>query len=103
MAAHRDQIRKSFEKQPARTMAEACDRIVRLTGLRRGPSQVRKLLKAVPVIEEGVPMATAKERAEGRARPEEIHASEPTPRTPTVARLAAPAFDHPKRCSVPPA
>jgi transposase len=45
MAAYRDVIRESFEKQPARTMAEACDRIFRLTGLRRGPSQVRKFLK----------------------------------------------------------
>jgi transposase len=45
MDASRDQIRESFEKQPARTMAEACDRIFRLTGLRRSPSQVRKFLK----------------------------------------------------------
>jgi transposase len=45
MAAYRDLIRASFEKQPARTMAEACDRIFQLTGLRRGPSQVRKFLK----------------------------------------------------------
>jgi transposase len=45
MAAYRDVIRESFEKQPARTMAEACDRIFQLTGLRRGPSQVRKFLK----------------------------------------------------------
>src|SRR6516162_476991 len=45
MAASRDLIRESFEKQPARTVTEACDRIFRLTGLRRGPSQVRKFLK----------------------------------------------------------
>jgi transposase len=45
MAAYRELIRESFEKQPARTVAEACDRIFRLTGLRRGPSQVRKFLK----------------------------------------------------------
>ena len=45
MAAYRDLIRESFEKQPVRTMAEACDRIFQLTGLRRGPSQVRKFLK----------------------------------------------------------
>ena len=45
MAAYRDLIRESFEKQPARTIAEACDRIFQLTGLRRGPSQVRKFLK----------------------------------------------------------
>ena len=45
MAANRDVIRESFEKQPVRTLAEACDRIFHLTGLRRGPSQVRKFLK----------------------------------------------------------
>jgi transposase len=41
MAAYRDLIRESFEEQPARTMAEACERIFQLTGLRRGPSQVK--------------------------------------------------------------
>src|SRR5271166_3764741 len=45
MAAYRDLIRESFEKQPALTIAEACERIFQLTGLRRGPSQVRKFLK----------------------------------------------------------
>jgi transposase len=45
MAAYHDLIRQSFENQPARTMAEACERIYQLTGLRRGPSQVRKFLK----------------------------------------------------------
>jgi transposase len=45
MIAYRDLIRESFEKQPARTVVEACERIFQLTGLRRGPSQVRKFLK----------------------------------------------------------
>jgi transposase len=45
MAAYREVIRESFEKEPVRTVAEACDRIFQLTGLRRGPSQVRKFLK----------------------------------------------------------
>jgi transposase len=45
LAAYRDLIRESFEKAPARTIAEAADRIYQLTGLRRGPSQVRKFLK----------------------------------------------------------
>ena len=44
-AAYRELIRASFEKQPATTIAEACERIFQLTGLRRGPSQVRKFLK----------------------------------------------------------
>ena len=45
MAAYRELIRESFEEQPARTVAEAGERIFQLTGLRRGPSQVRKFLK----------------------------------------------------------
>lgn len=44
MAAYRALIRESFEKQPVHTVAEACERIFQLTGLRRGPSQVRKFL-----------------------------------------------------------
>src|SRR5271156_2666170 len=45
MAAYRSVIRESFAKQPVTTIAEACERIFQLTGLRRGPSQVRKFLK----------------------------------------------------------
>jgi transposase len=45
MASYRELIRESFEKQPVRTVAEASERIFELTGLRRGPSQVRKFLK----------------------------------------------------------
>jgi transposase len=45
MAPYRDLIRQSLEKEPVRTVAEACERIFQLTGLRRGPSQVRKFLK----------------------------------------------------------
>jgi transposase len=45
MAAYRELIRESFEKRPVHTIAQAGDRIFELTGLRRGPSQVRKFLK----------------------------------------------------------
>jgi transposase len=45
LAAYRDVIRASFENQPVRTTAEACQRIYQLTGLRRGLSQTRKFLK----------------------------------------------------------
>jgi transposase len=45
LAAYRDLIRESFEKDPVRTLAEAADRIEKLTGLRRGPTQVRKFMK----------------------------------------------------------
>jgi transposase len=47
MAAYRALIRESFEKQPVHTVAEAGERIFQLTGLRRGPSQVRKFLKGL--------------------------------------------------------
>lgn len=45
MAAFRDIIRKSLEDRPARTVAEAAERIAELTGLERKPTQVRKFLK----------------------------------------------------------
>src|ERR1017187_1059967 len=45
MAAYRELIRESFEKQPVSTVAEAGERIFQLTGLRRGLSQVGKFLK----------------------------------------------------------
>lgn len=45
LAAYRDLIRNSFENEPARTVAEAADRIEKLTGLRRGLSQVRSFMK----------------------------------------------------------
>jgi transposase len=45
LAAYRELIRASFEERPACTIAEACDRIFALTGLRRAPTQVRKFLR----------------------------------------------------------
>ncbi len=45
LAAFRDIIRASFEDQPVFTIAEACDRIEKLTGIRRSLTQVRKFLK----------------------------------------------------------
>lgn len=45
MEPFRDIIRKSLEERPARTVAEAAERIEELTGLRRQPTQVRKFLK----------------------------------------------------------
>ncbi len=47
LAAHRDLIRQEFTRQPARSMNEACERIERLTGIRRQPTQVRKFLKGM--------------------------------------------------------
>jgi transposase len=45
LAAHREAIRRAFEDRPVCTIAEASQRIFELTGIRRGPSQVRKFLK----------------------------------------------------------
>lgn len=47
LAGYTQPIRVSFEEQPAATIAEACERIERITGLRREPTQVRKFLKAL--------------------------------------------------------
>jgi transposase len=47
LATFRDIIRASFEEAPVCTIAEACDRIERLTGIRRSPTQVRKFLKGL--------------------------------------------------------
>jgi transposase len=44
LAAYTDTIKKSLTESPVRTVAEACDRIATLTGLQRGPTQVRRFL-----------------------------------------------------------
>jgi transposase len=43
--AHREVLLASFREEPVRSVAEAAQRIERLTGLHRGPSQVRQFLK----------------------------------------------------------
>jgi transposase len=47
LAAHTERIRDEFTRQPARSIAEACERIEALTRIRRQPSQVRKFLKGL--------------------------------------------------------
>ena len=47
LAAYREQIIEMFTQQPASTVAEAAERIFQKTGLRRGPTQVRKFLKGL--------------------------------------------------------
>jgi transposase len=44
LADHADAIRQSLTATPVRTVAEAADRIERLTGLRRGLTQTRTFL-----------------------------------------------------------
>ena len=45
LEAYRELLAASFREQPAASVAEAADRIERLTGIRRGPSQTRAFLK----------------------------------------------------------
>jgi len=47
LAEHAAKIRASFEKQPVATIAEACERVHQLTGLRRELTQMRKFLKGL--------------------------------------------------------
>ena len=47
LATFQEIIRASFAERPAGTIAEACDRIEKLTGIRRSPTQVRQFLKGL--------------------------------------------------------
>jgi transposase len=42
---HRESLEESFRQKPPHTIAEACERIQQLTGLKRGETQVRHFLK----------------------------------------------------------
>lgn len=42
---HQDSLRQEFEQRPPATIGEAVDRIEKLTGLRRSPTQVSEFLK----------------------------------------------------------
>lgn len=45
LVAHTRAIREALTHRPVRTAAEAAEQIERLTGLKRGPTQIRKFLK----------------------------------------------------------
>lgn len=72
LAAHTAVIRASLTTSPVRTVAEACDRIATLTGVRRRPTQVRQFLaglgfrwrrvRAVPVPPKRVSRTTSPTR-----------------------------------------
>jgi len=47
LAQHEAVIRQSLEQQPVRSIAEACQRIKDLTGVERGPTQVRLFLRSI--------------------------------------------------------
>ena len=72
LAEHAEAIRASLTAAPVRTVAEACDRIESLTGLRRQPTQVREFLtglglrwqrvRAIPVPPKRVSRNTSRTR-----------------------------------------
>jgi transposase len=45
LTPHGELVETEFRQRPPRTVVEACDRIERLTGVRRGPTQVRRFLR----------------------------------------------------------
>lgn len=45
LAPHREPVEAAFRERPPRTVAEACDHIEQLTGVRRGRTQVRLFLR----------------------------------------------------------
>jgi len=45
LAGHRPTLEAAFRERPPHTVAEACDRVERLTGVRRGATQVRRFLR----------------------------------------------------------
>jgi transposase len=45
LAPHRLSLEEEFRQRPPRIVAEACDRIEQLTGVRRQPTQVRLFLR----------------------------------------------------------
>jgi transposase len=50
LAAHAEVIKASLAERPARTVAEAIDRVEQLTGLRRGPTQTRRFLAGLGTL-----------------------------------------------------
>jgi transposase len=45
LAPYQPQLEAEFRQRPPHTVAEACHRIEQLTGVRRGPTQVREFLR----------------------------------------------------------
>lgn len=45
LAPHCEPLAEEFRQRPPTTIAEACERIEKLTGVRRQPTQVRKFLR----------------------------------------------------------
>jgi len=45
LAPHQGQLEEAFRQRPPHTVAEACERIEQLTGVRRGPTRVSEFLR----------------------------------------------------------
>ena len=61
---HRERLHQEFEEKPPATIAEAADRIERLTGVRRSPTQVTEFLRRLGLKRRKVGQIPAKADAE---------------------------------------
>jgi transposase len=68
LADHREALEDHFRKNPPRSTAQAADDIERLTGIRRGPTQVRKFLAGMGMKFRKLGMVPAKADAEEQAK-----------------------------------
>ena len=68
MADHREAIEEHFRKNPPRSTAQAAADIERITGIRRGPTQVRKFLKGLGLKFRKLGMIPAKADAAEQAK-----------------------------------
>ena len=68
MVAHRESLEAYFEKHPPATVNEAASKIEELTGIRRGPTQVRRFLNSLGLRPRKVGMIPAKADLEEQER-----------------------------------
>jgi transposase len=68
LAEHRESLEAYFEEHPPATVNEAVAKIEELTGLRRGPTQVRRFLNSLGLRPRKVGMIPAKADVEEQER-----------------------------------
>ena len=68
LADHRETLEDHFRKNPPRSAGQAADDIHRLTGIRRGPTQVRKFLAGMGMKLRKMGLIPAKADADEQAR-----------------------------------
>lgn len=68
LAQYTDIIRQSLQEQPARTIAEAYERIKKLTGVERRPTQVRRFLRSIGLKWQRVRAIPVPPKKSGRAQ-----------------------------------